>query len=633
MSGSATAGWLVDGRYEVREPLGRGGFGVVWRARDLLLERDVAVKEIRFPGVLDDTEQAQLREKVLREARAAARLNHPGAVTVFDVVEDDGRPVIVMELVEAPTLAQMVERHGPLSPAHAASIGLAVLETLAAAHAVGIVHRDVKPANVMVEESGRVRLADFGIAAILDDPKVTTSGAIAGSPCYMAPEQALNERVGPAADLWSLAATLYLAVEGEPPFDKGSVIPTMTSIVQDPPRPYRRAGPLAPVLTDLLVKDPDRRLDAGALRARLQALAVSEPAEGDDDTALMDVSPSSADSGMTLAAQRNQSQAVPPVAEPLAPGPPAEPRVAEAVELPVAEPVEPAHTAGAPPAAAVQAAPGPEPGAAGLTPPVATEQPPGMPEQPLPPPPSVAPEPPTQPEPRSRAPVREPPSLARAPAESRRWLGALLVGLAVLVLGAILIIRTADETPTTSSPDTTAATPDEEPSPTNGSRTGRSSSERPTTLEAGAAVPRDWVSYTDPATGYRISHPPDWEVRTQGTLTDFRDPASGAYLRVDHTSSPGADPVQAWVDLEQRFAAMNDNYQRIQIAPTRYAGFPAAIWEFTYTSGGAQLRAVDLGFVTGRYGFALNFQTRARDWDRLQPVFAAFRASFQAPSQ
>ena len=612
MSGSATAGWLVDGRYEVREPLGRGGFGVVWRARDLLLQRDVAVKEIRFPGVLDEAEQAQLREKVLREARAAARLNHPGAVTVFDVVEDDGRPVIVMELVEAPTLAQMVESEGPLPPARAAAIGLAVLDTLTAAHAVGIVHRDVKPANVMVEESGRVRLADFGIAAILDDPKVTTSGAIAGSPCYMAPEQAMNERVGPAADLWSLGATLYLAVEGEPPFDKGSVIPTMTSIVQDPPRPYRQAGPLAPVLTDLLVKDPELRLDSAALRARLQALADSGLAEGGDDTALMDVSPPSADSGITVTVPRTQARAVPPVAEAPAPEP---------VDI---EPPPPASTS-------LTATDEPRSDAASVAPPVATEQPPGMPEQPIPPPPPVAVEPPTQPEPRSRPPVRQA-SVSRPPGQSRRWVGALLVGLAILVLGAVLIVRTADEGPPASSPDTTATAPDEGPSVTDGSRTGRASGERPTTLEAGVAVPRDWVTYSDPATGYRISHPPGWQVRTQGTLTDFRDPVSGAYLRVDHTSSPGPDPVQAWVDLEKRFAAMNENYQRIQITPTRYAGFPAAIWEFTYTSGGAQLRAVDLGFVTDRYGFALNFQTRARDWDRLQPVFDAFRSSFQAPS-
>ena len=173
---------LVAGRYAWRERLGRGGFGVVWRAHDTLLQRDVAVKAIELPPVLDDEEQARVRGKVLREARAAARLNHPGLVTVFDVVEEDGRPLIVMELVKAPTLAQLVARDGPLSDERAAAIGLEVLDALDAAHAEGIIHRDVKPANVMVSESGHVQLTDFGIASIIDDPKVTSSGSVAGSP-------------------------------------------------------------------------------------------------------------------------------------------------------------------------------------------------------------------------------------------------------------------------------------------------------------------------------------------------------------------------------------------------------------------------------------------------------------------
>jgi eukaryotic-like serine/threonine-protein kinase len=216
---------VVADRYELLDSVGRGGFGVVWRACDTLLQRHVAVKEINIPGFLNEGDRAELREKVLKEARAAARLDHPNAVTVFDVIDDDGSPVIVMELVEAPNLSQLVQQQGPLAPAEAARIGLEVLDVLDAAHDHGIVHRDVKPANVMVSESGRVRLGDFGVAALLDDPTVSTSGAITGSPAYMAPEQATNKGAVAASDLWSLGATLYFAVEGQPPFDKGAPSP------------------------------------------------------------------------------------------------------------------------------------------------------------------------------------------------------------------------------------------------------------------------------------------------------------------------------------------------------------------------------------------------------------------------
>jgi hypothetical protein len=144
-------------------------------------------------------------------------------------------------------------------------------------------------------------------------------------------------------------------------------------------------------------------------------------------------------------------------------------------------------------------------------------------------------------------------------------------------------------------------------------------------------VPSNWKTYTDPATGFTISRPPDWRVRVNGSLTDFVDPDSGAYLRVDHVQPPGPSPEGAWYDFEPRFAADNPGYRRIRITPTTYAGFRAAVWEFTYGTGGRQRHAVDLGFVTPRYGFALNFDARSADWDRLQPVFEAFKASFKAP--
>jgi len=269
-----TADTAVADRYVRREPLGHGGFGVVWRAHDSLLQRDVAIKEIHFPELLGEEEKAHLRERVLREARAAARLSHPGAVTVFDVIEEDGQPFIVMELVDAPTLAEVVERDGPLDVRRAAALGVGMLDALTAAHAHGIVHRDVKPANVMVHESGRVQLADFGIASIIDDPKVTSSGHLAGSPSYMAPEQAENRPAGASTDLWGLGATLYFAVEGEPPFERDGAIATLASVVTDEPRPMRRAGALTPLLRDLLNKDPAARPTTGDVGRRLLDLTA-----------------------------------------------------------------------------------------------------------------------------------------------------------------------------------------------------------------------------------------------------------------------------------------------------------------------------------------------------------------------
>jgi eukaryotic-like serine/threonine-protein kinase len=274
---------LVAGRYVLGGSLGRGGMGTVWRADDVLLGRPVAVKEVELPGGPPGADREAVAGRALREARAAARLNHPGAVTLHDVVEADGRLYLVMELVDAPTLRELVERSGPLAPAAAARVGLELLAALDAAHRAGIVHHDVKPANVMVTADGRVKLADFGIASLQDDTQRTlgmgggagdrTMTAAFGSLPYVAPEQAGDRRAGPAADLWALGATLWFAVEGAPPFQRPSPAATLAAILHDPPgRPWR-AGPLEPVLLALLAKDPAQRPPAAALRRLLEPLA------------------------------------------------------------------------------------------------------------------------------------------------------------------------------------------------------------------------------------------------------------------------------------------------------------------------------------------------------------------------
>ena len=271
---------LVAGRYALSEVLGRGGMGTVWLATDRVLEREVALKEVTFSVDLTDEERTVLRERTLREARAAARLDHPCVTTVYDVIEEDGKPWLVMEHVSAPSLQEILEEQGPLPPAAVARIGLDVLAGLDAAHGAGIVHRDVKPANVLVGRNGHACLTDFGIATTTGDSSLTTHGALIGSPSYMAPERVNGEEPRPPVDLWSLGATLYAAVEGRPPFARGEAMATMMSVVSEHPAPMLRAGPLEPVLRGLLTKDPAARSTAAQARDHLNAVLAGHPPAG-----------------------------------------------------------------------------------------------------------------------------------------------------------------------------------------------------------------------------------------------------------------------------------------------------------------------------------------------------------------
>ncbi|MEV0638854.1 serine/threonine-protein kinase [Streptomyces sp. NPDC050619] len=253
-------GVLLDGRYRLIERIGSGGMGTVWRARDELVEREVAVKQPRLPGDPEHEAHRRAAHRLYREARAAARVDHPAAVAIHDVVveEEDGLPWIVMELVRGESLHEALRR-GPLPPAEAARIGLAVLGALRAAHAVGIVHRDVKPANVLLGHHDRVVLTDFGIAHVQGEESLTASGEFVGSLEFIAPERMSGTGAGPASDLWSLGVLLYAAVEGGSPFRRMTPESTLAAILAaDPPEPTR-AGPLGPLITGLLAKDPERR--------------------------------------------------------------------------------------------------------------------------------------------------------------------------------------------------------------------------------------------------------------------------------------------------------------------------------------------------------------------------------------
>jgi tRNA A-37 threonylcarbamoyl transferase component Bud32 len=266
---------LVAGRYALLAELGRGGMGVVWRAEDKVIGRQVAVKELRLPTDLRGERREVLEERVLREARSAGRLNDPAVVTVFDVVSDAGRLYLVMELVEAPTLTELVTANGPMAPAAAAALGRQVLGALQAAHAAGIVHRDVKPSNIMVLPSGRAKLADFGIARIDDDPRLTSTGAVVGSPGYLAPERIQHGVATAATDLWALGATLFYAVEGYAAFERPTTAATLYAVTNEVPYLSRCQGPLASAVMGLLISSPDARL-SHQQAAHLLDLAASQ---------------------------------------------------------------------------------------------------------------------------------------------------------------------------------------------------------------------------------------------------------------------------------------------------------------------------------------------------------------------
>ncbi|MGI5205558.1 serine/threonine-protein kinase [Spirillospora sp. CA-108201] len=267
---------LLD-RYRLTEPLGRGGMGTVWRAHDTRLGREVAAKQLRLPPELDSEQRASMTARLDREARAAARLRHPGIVTVHDlVVAEDGQPWIIMELVPGRSLAELLAREGPLPPERAAALGLQILDALEAAHRAGIVHRDLKPANVMLE-GDRALLTDFGIAAVEGEDALTRSGALLGTPAFMAPEQVRGQPATAATDLWSLGATLYSAVEGRPPFTGAATGAVLVAVATEAPPAMRNAGPLQPAVEGLLHKEPAGRPDPAALRAMLSHVASARP--------------------------------------------------------------------------------------------------------------------------------------------------------------------------------------------------------------------------------------------------------------------------------------------------------------------------------------------------------------------
>ena len=277
---------LIGGRYRLSVQLGSGAMGTVWSGYDEVLRRRVAVKELKVPLGMPHREALAMRERILREARALGGLSHPNVITVYDVVDVDGEPMVVLEMVPSRNLATLISEQGMLSTAQAAVVGFATAAALRAAHRAGITHRDVKPGNVLVAHDGQVKLTDFGIARNVADAPMTTAGLVLGSPAYIAPEVAAGQPVTPAADLWGLGATLFAALEGRPPYDvRGDPVSTITEVVDGEVPRATSGGPVAEVIAALMRKDPAQRLPLGEVRRRLRPLI------GDPDDPLYPGSP------------------------------------------------------------------------------------------------------------------------------------------------------------------------------------------------------------------------------------------------------------------------------------------------------------------------------------------------------
>jgi eukaryotic-like serine/threonine-protein kinase len=569
-------------RYELGDALGQGR-STVYRAVDTRLHRDVAIKRVQLLAGQETPEK--VRTRALREAQASARLNNPSVVAVYDVVEEAGAIWLVMELVDGPSLSEVVAGEGPLPHARAAAIGLGVLTALEAAHRVGVVHRDVKPANVMICDGDHAKLTDFGVATIRDESRVTATGSIIGSPSYMSPEQATGREITPATDLWALGATLYFALEGVPPFQAGNALATASAVVHGEPRAAQNTGPLSPLLERLLTKDPSARPRAGEVRGALTRAARSS---GGAATPAAGPIPGLVTAGSD-APRPSVSRPTPP---------PSSSSEATAVH---ASPVD------APPVDAP-----PEPASAPADPPT----------------PSDPSEPPAPSEPSDPAEPSEP-----STEPSRLPLAVVAAGVGVgLVLALVVAVSAltgdgdggeqagAGETPSTTAAaeDTTTTT---EPTTT---------TEATTTTTEETGLPEGWTPFTDPHGAYTLGLPPGWEVRetSNARRLDFVDSSTGSLLRVEWTPTPGPSAAQAWRDNAPGFAANNAGYDEIAIDEVDYRDYDAALWEFRHGSG-ETMHTGNLGFVTHGRGYAMMLRTPESRWEESQPLFEQFKRAFQ----
>ncbi|MFB6549221.1 serine/threonine-protein kinase [Streptomyces sp. NPDC056405] len=578
-------GRLVAGRYRLGDAIGSGGMGRVWRAHDEVLHRTVAIKELTAALYVSESDQAILLARTRGEARAAARINHSAVVTVHDVLEHDGRPWIVMELVEGRSLADAVKDEERVEPREAARVGLWVLRALRAAHTAGVLHRDVKPGNVLLGDDGRVLLTDFGIAQIEGDSTITRTGEVVGSVDYLAPERVRGHDPGPASDLWALGATLYTAVEGRSPFRRTSPLTTMQAVVEEEATETRYAGPLAPVISALLRKDPASRPDATETEHML-----AEAAEGRRPNAAQAYVPT------RYSGPRGQSdtahQGTPgqgPVATGGTAATPYQPMTGPTAVGPSAVgPTAVGHAA----MGHAAAGPGPVgPTAVGYAP----TGPTGV------------------------APVRS----------RRRRLRTLALVVAVAALigaGTAVVLQQRDGGGSTAGPD-----PAPSPSPSASATTGKG---------PGGSVPAGWVRRDDPV-GFSLYLPENWQRKVyddQGELRqiDYTPDGGEHFIRIAVDTAPDYnDPYAHQLDLEVQLQRLVD-YRRVTLERTTYRDHKSARWEYTWTALAKDTpfpgprRAVEETYMS-RDGveYVIYMSAPAEDWETTRQQFRTVLQSWQ----
>ncbi|MEU2426180.1 serine/threonine-protein kinase [Streptomyces sp. NPDC007851] len=564
-------GLLIAGRYRLADTIGSGGMGRVWRAHDEVLHRAVAIKELTAALYVSEGDQAILLARTRAEARAAARINHSAVVTVHDVLEHDGRPWIVMELVEGRSLADAVKEQGRIEPREAARIGLWVLRALRAAHSAGVLHRDVKPGNVLLGRDGRVLLTDFGIAQIEGDTTITRTGEVVGSVDYLAPERVRGHDPGPSSDLWALGATLYTAVEGRSPFRRTSPLTTMQAVVEDEAAEPRAAGPLEPVITALLRKEPDQRPTPEEAEQML-----AEAAEGRRPSGAQAYVPTRSQPGGGIRVDHGVGGA---------PG-------ASSYQPSYDGSREGAYGSGSHRGSHSDSYGGfyggsyevrPPSGGGSATPPTAVGG------------------------------VSAPGAVH--PGRRRLRTLALVVALAALLGGGAAVALQKWDVGQGQDDNGNVASP----------ATSGSSSQSATAAPDGA-VPTDWVTKHDPL-GFSLSLPKGWKRSVYGIDGDLKQidytPDNGRhFLRVAIDSSPDfSDALAHQQDLEQQLQRLVD-YHRVTMQKNTYRDRPGSLWDYTWTAlkkDGANAagprRAVEETYYS-RDGveYAIYMSSPATDW-------------------
>ena len=608
--GRAELGGLIADRYRLRVVLRRGGVGAVWLAGDELLRGQVAVQEIPWVAQPGAGGQEALRERAFREVRAVAGLDHPNIAGIDDVVQDDGRLWMVMQL--APfrfpyrSLSDVVQDDGPLPPVWAARMGVQILSAIHAAHGVGVVHRDINPGNVLLDPADRVMLAGFGMVTADGSPALTTPEAFTGSPAYMAPERARGEPATSAADLWSLGATLYAAVEGRPPFRRDGKAAVLSAVIGDDVDPPSHSGPLWPLISALLCKDPAVRPDAAEAEWLLQRVAGS----------------------------RSGAQSASPAAEA-------------------------AH-----PAASAGSAPGgdlmhrPNGSSSNLTASNPSQRQPAEAG-------SAGPEPDFIPGfgPRDDLPASQPRAAGHRIREKllpgrgrQRWLLIAAAAVTVIVAAIIAAIGLAPKdttghqiavpAPRAASPGYPAAIPGHQrlspalqapharrpaARPRRPATPGPSGPSSPAPGHSGLGVlPRGFSWYHDP-TGFAIGMPANWQISHQGHLVYIQDPNSGRFLIIDQTAHPKPSPLADWRQQEAARIGTFPGYHRIRLQAVHYAQAErAADWEFTYNDNGQLTQVLNRNILaSAHHAYALYWSTPASEWKTSYHYFRAFAATFR----